>query len=152
MDMNQFSCKATGNGTPPGHNGHEHPVALTLLSFGEPVVVGAFLCYHTADPIAVTVSFSTSTRVPIDWVFARDLLAEGMVASAGKGDIRIRPSDQEDRLVMFHLETPSGSADFSANRDQLDGFLKCTAELVPFGHEAKWLDIDSSITRLLADE
>jgi hypothetical protein len=85
----------------------------------------------------------------VDWVFARELLVEGLIRPVGEGDVRIRPSEAEPGLALFHLESPFGQVDFSACCRWLNRFLECTARLVPVGEELEWLEIDASITRLL---
>src|ERR1700749_4997442 len=58
---------------------------------GVPVPLIADLYYSSADPYAVTMSLDAGTGEPIDWTFARDLLAAALHAPEGAGDVRAWP-------------------------------------------------------------
>jgi sporulation and cell division protein SsgA len=150
--MNQFSVEGMGSGPRRAYTVYRHTMVFTMLApewlFTD---VDVDLRYDTSDPFAVTLSFCCGSDQWTDWIVSRDLLGEGMTARAGEGDIRIRPSEFEPNLVLLHLESPAGHADFSADRRQLQKFLDCTVGLVPYGYEAERLDIGSFISQVLAE-
>ena len=151
--MDQISSFRSGNGPSPDHVAHHHLADFTLFTpEAESVEVEADLRYDTADPFAVTLSFHHHGVDLVDWVFARDLLAEGVAMPAGEGDVRLHPCWGDPGLVVVYLESPFGRAVLTACRKQLKEFLDCTTRLVPIGLESEWLEIDSSITHLLAGE
>ncbi|MFC9249892.1 SsgA family sporulation/cell division regulator [Amycolatopsis thailandensis] len=151
--MDQIPSRASGTSPPFEHATHHHLADLTLFTpVGETVVVEADLRYDTTDPLAVTLSFHHDGVGLIDWVFARQLLFEGLAGPAGEGDVRLRPHGEDPGLVWLHLESPFGRAELTACRRQLTEFLDCTTRLVRSGSEPEWIAIDSSITRLLSGE
>ena len=73
-----------------------------------PVLAG--LRYAADDPWAVRVAFHTGETDVIEWLFARELLADGVVASVGEGDIRVWPALSDgERVVCLSMASPSGS-------------------------------------------
>ncbi|ANN15954.1 sporulation and cell division regulator protein [Amycolatopsis orientalis] len=136
-----------------GHSRHSHRADFTVRSPGcAPVPVEANLNYDTKDPLVVTLCFRRGEvdRI-IDWVVGRDLLAGGMTLLVGDGDVRIYPGEDDPGLVWLHLETPGGRAVLTGCRRQLTEFLDCTVELVPFGQETEWMEIDASIARFFSE-
>src|SRR4029078_13035736 len=68
------------------------PAVFELVSpDSAPVPVKVELTYDNRDPYAVQASFRTGQGTAVDWVFARDLLADGLMASSGTGDVRVQP-------------------------------------------------------------
>jgi hypothetical protein len=146
--MDYFVPEEPDGGVPRAREIHRHGAVFLPLSPAWPSAgVDVELRYDTGEPLAVTMSFC---RDGLEWTLGRDLLRAGMAAPAGEGDVRIRPSAHERGLVLFHLESPSGQANFGAFRFELDEFLAHSATLVPFGTEIEWLGIDSVIARVLA--
>ncbi|MGW3473013.1 SsgA family sporulation/cell division regulator, partial [Saccharopolyspora sp. NPDC000995] len=80
----------------------------------------------------------------------RDLLADGLVAEAGEGDVRIRPRLDSSGLVMIELSSPSGQATFEVDADQLVEFLNDTYDAVAPGDEHRWMNFDETLSRLLS--
>ena len=73
------------------------PAAFELIApDAAPVPVKVELSYSSRDPYAVQASFRTGHDSTVDWVFARDLLADGLVDSAGTGDVRVQPMPRPD--------------------------------------------------------
>ena len=69
------------------------PAVFELISPDSPAVpVKVELTYDSRDPFAVQASFRTGQGTAVDWVFARDLLADGLMASSGTGDVRVQPT------------------------------------------------------------
>src|SRR5689334_19652674 len=106
------------------------------------------LRYDTTDPFAVVAAFRPGRDDCVEWAFARDLLADGLIADAGEGDIRIRPSLNDIEMVIIELRSPSGDALFEAAAEDLADFLDETYEIVMPGNEHLWVDIDAELTRL----
>jgi hypothetical protein len=122
---------------------------LDLLVPDAPSVpVEVELRYDTRDPYAVTAAFRSGPSGWVEWCFARDLLADGLIGDAGEGDIRIRPSDSDVEMVVVELHSPSGQAVFEAPAEDLAEFLDETYEVVMPGNEHLWVDIDAELTRL----
>jgi hypothetical protein len=88
--------------------------------------------------------------VPVTWVFARDLLLEGLSAPAGDGDVHIAPVSP-DRFsdVVIRLQVGEEHAVFRASGPSLMTFLDRTDLLVPVGQEQAVADFDSSLDAAL---
>ena len=68
------------------------PAVFELIAPDAPAVpVKVDLTYGSRDPFAVQASFRTGNGTAVDWVFARDLLHDGLIAPSGTGDVRVRP-------------------------------------------------------------
>jgi hypothetical protein len=132
---------------------HEQVAALLPAATTEdrrPTAVSTRWTYDSAEPYAMTVAFATERGRWVEWVFARDLLIEGMTEPAGEGDLRIRPHDESDELVMLEIHAPSGSATFALDIDDTEDFLAETLEMVPAGTESTHFDIDRLLAELSA--
>ncbi len=122
-----------------------------------PVVAG--LRYESADPWAVRVAFQTGARTEdgsndgvVEWMFARQLLTDGVAKTVGEGDVRVWPSASGDsRVVNLAMASPSGSALFEIDRDALVEFLQQTYLAVPTGSEEDVVDLDAELALLLGD-
>lgn len=110
----------------------------------------AILSYDRTDPFAIRMAFpapATLEGTEVSWEFSRELLAEGMDAPAGLGDVRIRPFGYDRTVLEFHaLE---GIAMVHVRTAELRRFLRRTQQLVPVGAERRFLDLDRSLTDLL---
>jgi hypothetical protein len=116
-----------------------------------PVVAG--LRYESDDPWAVRVAFHTGGDGDgiVEWMFARQLLTDGVAQSVGEGDVRVWPSNEDgERLVHLAMASPSGSALFEIDRDALVEFLQQTYLAVPTGLEADAVDLDAELEQLLS--
>ncbi|MFP5072764.1 SsgA family sporulation/cell division regulator [Pseudonocardia nantongensis] len=114
-----------------------------------PVSVSVELTYSSRDPYAVQASFKTGHDTTVDWVFARDLLADGLVDSAGTGDVRVQPMSEDPGTIELELTSPSGHALFTTSAKTLSDFLQATYEAVPPANEYSWLDFDAALADLL---
>ena len=125
---------------------------LTLVGLDVPVLVSAVLEYQPRDPYAVTAVLLTSDG-PISWVFARDLLDEGLVHEVGDGDVQLAPVRDDDghSRVQLRLSSPDGVAVMEASTDGVLEFLARSYGLVPPGSEIEFLDVDALVAALLAD-
>lgn len=120
---------------------HEQVAAL----FGTTTPVRTRWAYRTDEPYAVTVSFCAERGKWVEWVFARDLLIEGLEAPAGLGDLRVRPSEEDDEVVLLDISSPNGDATFELDREGAEEFLANTLDLVPAGAECEHFDVDRLI-------
>jgi hypothetical protein len=120
-----------------------------------PVIAG--LRYAADDPWAVRVAFHTggSEDDVVEWMFARQLLTDGVRGPVGEGDVRVWPGVRSgggrDRVVNLAMASPSGSALFEIDRDGLVEFLQQTYLAVPTGSEAEVVDLDAELALLLSD-
>ncbi len=105
--------------------------------------------YRADHPFTVTAAFQTDRDRWVEWVFSRDLLAEGLTDAAGVGDVRFRPVEERglDMLVV-EIESPEGYALLELDHEAVAGFLGLTGELVPFGSEGEHFDVDALIDEL----
>ena len=109
----------------------------------------ASLRYRGTDPYAIRMSFHVGTDDPVEWLFARDLLAVGMQTPAGEGDVRVWPAPRDDQDVLnISLSSPFGQAHFEAPLAALSGFLMRTFEVVPLGREGDFIDIEGELRDL----
>ena len=126
------------------------PAVFELIAPDAPVVpVKVDLTYHSRDPYAVQASFRTGNST-VEWVFARELLQEGLGRPAGTGDVRVQPVAASTK-VQLELSSPSGYAVFTTCATALSEFLGRTFEAVPAGSEYGWLDFDDALACLLND-
>ncbi len=126
---------------------------LRLVVPGGPSLpVVANLRYDSNDPWAVRVAFQTGGEGDgvVEWMFARQLLTDGVASAIGEGDVRVWPSlHGTERVVNLAMASPSGSALFEIDRDALVEFLQQTYLAVPTGHESAAVDLDLEIAALL---
>ena len=114
------------------------------------VPLTASLYYRGDDPYAIRMAFHVGTGDPVEWIFARELLAEGLDHPAGEGDVRLWPSTGAGRQVLnIALSSPFGEARFEAPMAALTGFLLRTLEVVPTGREGELIDIATELNDLL---
>ncbi|HEV2779223.1 MAG TPA: SsgA family sporulation/cell division regulator [Actinophytocola sp.] len=124
-----------------------------LLAPRTPAVpVKVELRYDTRDPYAVVAAFRTGRAGWVEWVYARDLLADGLIAEAGDGDVRIRPAVDDPEVVVIELSSPSGHAVFEASAQELADFLDRTYDVVVPGNEHLWVDVDEALTHLISTD
>ncbi|WP_020495029.1 MULTISPECIES: SsgA family sporulation/cell division regulator [Sciscionella] len=124
-----------------------------LLAPRTPAVpVQVELRYDTRDPYAVIAAFRTGRSGWVEWVFARDLLADGLIADAGEGDVRMRPATDDPGVIVLELTSPSGHAMFEASAEELADFLDSTYDVVLPGNEHLWVDVDDAIASLIPND
>ena len=125
----------------------------------------ASLYYSGSDPYAVRMAFHVGTDEPVEWIFARDLLAAGIDARQGDGDVKVWPSAQscaesdglevigdastEGTVLNIELSSPFGQAHFEAPAQAMAAFLHRTYQIVPAGQESGYIDIEAELNDLL---
>ncbi|WP_369069480.1 SsgA family sporulation/cell division regulator [Kineococcus terrestris] len=128
-------------------------VSLRLrTSTGPGLPVPASLHYGADDPYAIHAVFRGGDA-DVEWVFARDLLREGLVGPAGDGDVHVRPcsgSVDGRRRVLLRLSSPDGNAELEADEADVRRFLRRADALVPPGRETRHLDLDDLVARLVS--
>ena len=127
----------------------------------------ASLYYSGSDPYAVRMAFHVGTDEPVEWIFARDLLAAGIHTHHGEGDVKVWPSAQscaesdglevigdgdastEGAILNIELSSPFGQAHFEAPAQAMAAFLRRTYQIVPAGQESGYIDIETELNDLL---
>lgn len=105
--------------------------------------------FSSADPFAVSATFH-SGDMDIDWVFARDLLVEGMQKTSGIGDVVISPIEfGSDPRLQLVLRSPQGEAVLSAKREDVELFLMQTYQVVPLEEESRFLNVAGALAAIL---
>jgi hypothetical protein len=135
-------------------------LGLRLVAAEQAIVpLVASLHYSGSDPYAIRMAFHVGTEDPVEWIFARDLLADGLMTPEGDGDVLIWPSapsggmDGQDQgplsVLNIKLSSPFGEAHFEAPAEAIGNFLDRTFRVVPMGKESQVIDIDAELNGLL---
>lgn len=104
------------------------------------------LSYDVQDPLAVGLVLNVGGVRPVRWVFARELLADGIVARAGEGDVAVWPLHDEGEGIAdegaFFCVRVGGvrTARFEFPVEPVADWLADTYELVPWGTELHGVD------------
>jgi hypothetical protein len=118
----------------------------------------ASMYYSGKDPYAVRMAFHVGTDEPVEWIFARDLLAAGIESRQGEGDVQVWPSARscaesdlsaEGKVLNIELSSPFGQAHFEAPAQAMSAFLQRTYQIVPAGQESAVIDIEAELNDLL---
>jgi hypothetical protein len=128
----------------------------------------ASMYYSGSDPYAVRMAFHVGTDEPVEWIFARDLLAAGIESRQGEGDVHVWPSAMScaetdgldvigsakprevgGKVLNIELSSPFGQAHFEAPAQALAAFLRRTYQIVPAGKESDFIDIGAELNDLL---
>src|SRR5271154_5354223 len=116
----------------------------------------ASMYYSGSDPYAVRMAFHVGTDEPVEWIFARDLLAAGIESRQGEGDVQVWPSEpadaddsSDDVVLNIELSSPFGQAHFEAPAEAMSAFLDRTYQIVPAGEESECIDIEAELNDLL---
>jgi hypothetical protein len=114
------------------------------------VPLTASLCYRDDDPYAIRMSFHVGMDDPVEWLFARDLLAVGMQTPVGEGDVHVWPAPRDDQDVLnISLSSPFGQAHFEAPRAATADFVHRTYSVIADGCEDDFVDLDGELDELL---
>jgi hypothetical protein len=127
-------------------------LTVTVLApLDGPSEVSVDLRYDKADPYAVRATFRVASDQQVAWVFARDLLAQGMTEASGDGDVRIWPTWHDGReVVCIVLRSPDGEALLQTESLELLEFLAASFALCAAGRESRHLQIDRGLVALFA--
>jgi Streptomyces sporulation and cell division protein, SsgA len=128
----------------------------------------ASLRYSGSDPYAIRMAFHVGPEDPVEWIFARELFADGMTTPEGDGDVQVWPSVAESKdagndtgddtggtargpisVLNIKLCPPFGEAHFEAPIEAIANFLDLTYGIVPMGRESAVIDIDGELSSLL---
>ena len=128
-------------------------LGLRLLTSEGALPLRARLRYSAEDPYAVETLFDAGGEQPVRWVFARDLLAEGLSRAVGDLDITVRPALDEHGAAAIHilLDSPDGRALLEGNADEVRAFITKTYEVVPAGRESEYVDVEGELLSLLGE-
>ena len=114
------------------------------------VPLTASLHYRADDPYAIRMAFHVGMDEPVEWIFARDLLAEGLTEPAGEGDVRVWPAATGNhRVLNISLSSPFGQAHFEAPVKDVADFLRKTYQIVVAGEESDHVNVEAELTALL---
>jgi Streptomyces sporulation and cell division protein, SsgA len=133
-----------------------HPTAVTaelslrmVVDSDRTVAVPCALEYRAEEPYAIRATFRTGVT-DIEWMFARDLLLEGLQRPSGEGDVVMWPEHHgEVPLLLLALNSPSGQAVLECESRHVEHFLRRTFEIVALGEESASIDIDGTIAAIL---
>ena len=130
--------------------------------------VPAVLRYRSDDPFAVRLAFldadpdadpGTSEALDaaedkdgqiadgIEWVFARDLLTDGLHTPTGEGDVHVWPFGPGD--LMIELRSGASTALVITPQAAVRLFLCQAYVIVPAGSEPRHLNLDRELARLV---
>ena len=135
-------------------------LGLRLVAAEQTIVpLVASLYYRGSDPYAIRIAFHVGADEPVEWIFARELLADGMTTPVGDGDVQIWPSSPtadpggEIRgpltVLNVKLSSPFGEAHFEAPAEAIIKFLDRTYSIVRMGQESDVIDIGGELNDLL---
>jgi hypothetical protein len=125
-------------------------MATLVSADGDHLPVLAALRYDRSDPYAIHAVFIAPSGPQVPWVFARELLTNGMLGAAGLGDVRVWRTSPDERDVYIGLISSDGEALLNFSGAELATFLgKTYAQCLP-GDEHVHLDMDLAIEHLLA--
>jgi hypothetical protein len=113
----------------------------------------ASLYYSSQDPYAIRIAFHVGLDEPVEWIFARDLLAAGTENRDGHGDVTVWPSadDNGSPILNIELSSPFGRARFEAAASEVTDFLDRAYQMIPAGTEGDHVDIEAGLADLLRD-
>ncbi|WP_405803964.1 SsgA family sporulation/cell division regulator [Streptomyces sp. NBC_00210] len=121
---------------------------LQLLVDGPPCpqLVPTTFTYRSDDPYAVRVVFGERPGAQVEWVFARELLIEGLRRSSGTGDVRVHreaaaPGQAGPARVHISLNSPEGKALLAMLSSDLETFVAKTRAVVVYGSEHRHMRV-----------
>lgn len=95
------------------------------------------LTYRVSDPYAVEARFRTDDQRETVWIFARELLKNGLERRDGLGDVAAWPGNGMlgEPRVFLRISSPEGSALLSAADTDVRAFIEAISGLVAYGAE-----------------
>ncbi|WP_026422469.1 SsgA family sporulation/cell division regulator [Actinokineospora inagensis] len=120
-----------------------------ISHYGGSTPVRSRWTYRASEPYTVVAAFQADTDRWVEWIFGRDLLAEGLVRATGDGDVRLAPVTSGGRPVLaLEIESPDGHAVLELDHAAVQSFLAATTDIVPLGSESDYFDIDALIEEI----
>jgi hypothetical protein len=118
-----------------------------IRGLGEAETVEVRMSYDPADPLAITLRITGESRQD-DWVFSRDLLADGLrsMVPVGTGSIQVQATSVLTEIS--HLSDDGGIEMLRLPWWNTREFIRLTHTVVPRGHEE--IDVDSWLDDLTA--
>jgi hypothetical protein len=114
-----------------------------------PAPLPAELHFNRTDPYAVRLSIGAPVGRPVDWVFARSLLADGLRRPSGAGDVLVIPRHRcRPGSLRIVLRSAAGLALIDIAESEVIAFLRRTFSLVPPGTESLHIDMDRAVAEL----
>lgn len=112
----------------------------------------AVLVYDPADPLAVKLAFLHNGRETVSYMFARDLLAEGLDQRCGDGDVTLEPHFEMPATWLVLTLIPESGYPFElyVARPVVESIVTAIYQLVPMGKERIGGAVDEAIARILA--
>ena len=83
------------------------------------------LAWSSNDPLVVVCEFPEER---VSWIIGRDLLAAGLDAPAGLGDVAVLPDLLDPERLELILSSPYGRVGLLLPRTELAAFLRATRE------------------------
>ncbi|WP_051940844.1 SsgA family sporulation/cell division regulator [Phaeacidiphilus oryzae] len=128
----------------------DRPVRAALIAAtGSWTETDVVLRYRPADPFAFRMLFPPDVGLnerATEWILSRELLAAGLNAPAGLGDVHIWPCGQHSTVV--ELSAAEGTARLAFVTEELRAFLRASYVAVPWGGESFHLDLDRALDLL----
>ncbi|WP_194919069.1 SsgA family sporulation/cell division regulator [Catenulispora rubra] len=136
---------------------HEQPLKTHVVTSDTRMAgVPAVLRFRSDDPFAVRLAFldvdpdrggDGGVVDGIEWVFARDLLTDGLHTPTGEGDVHVWPFGPGD--LMIELRSGASTALVITPQIAVRMFLCHAYAIVPAGSEPRHLDLDRALARLV---
>ena len=171
--MEQHQARSTGSPNNAAHGAPERnpvgatgedttplgPLAPELVSVPLTFVTGegqsepldGVLVFDPTDPYAVQLHLEARDGA-VTWVFARELLVEGLYEPCGAGDVQVWPclNGADEAVVVIELSSPEGTGLLETSSRRVQEFVSQSLQVLPLGQETTQLPIDDLIARLLA--
>jgi hypothetical protein len=113
------------------------------------VPIACELSFSAKDPYAVTLIFDAEGEWPVRWVFARELLTEGLTGMAGDGHVVLWPEYTASGHASLWIEVGAvHTALFEMPAKPIAQWLAATYAMVPRGQEMAEVDWDE-LTQLI---
>ncbi len=117
--------------------------------------IGGRLAYDVRLPLEVRLVLRSGAEGDEDviWIFARDLLVDGVKAYSGIGDVRVWPFGSDRIGMSVHGaegDDEARWADMVLPRERVMRFLARSFDLVPRGEEPRYLHLDAELANFLA--
>jgi hypothetical protein len=111
----------------------------------------AELGYDVLDPYAVSLAMKGAEGTTT-WVFARELLREGLQLPSGDGDVHVFRAETEDGAPVLAIELVDLESELllTAGVPEIETFLATSLSMVPLGAETESCDIDAMIDAIMA--